>query len=352
MGGSAGSIAGDIVNPLGAGIQKIGDTFGAGSTFDKVVNPFGAAASTATNALFPGGTSNNQALPGSTGQAGTTNTNGITFSNQGLPSSYPSSALPEAYNNINSLYGGLASAAPQAYGQAQQATNEATHQGIGNINSIYSGGLNTQQQLSNNAQGQSQGITNQNLAQLNELLNNYDQNFVSQLGPQGQLGSQIMGEFNNYGLTPNSGAFQSALGNQLGSLGAQNQLSLGSALVNNGANSQQNLLSQGLGGQLSTAQQGTNQAGAASNLGTTQNLTLGSEGALAPLGYQQQAANTQSGIINQAAQLPIDYWGSQNNQAFAQQLANQNAATQQSTSSNQLLGNVLGSGAGALAAAK
>lgn len=344
--------------------------------------------------------------------------NQIQFGFQGMPDSFPSGALSDAYNNIGSLYGGLGQMAPQAYSEAQFLNQGATNAGISQDNSIYGTGLGTQQQLtqsaipqsqniygqaqtdsagltgygidmagglSNQAQNQISGMENQNEGQVNSLLNNYDQSFVQQLGPQGQLGQQLAGEYNNLGITPQSGAFQSALGNQLGTLGAQNALTLGQqalqpginaqystlgsglqgelgqlsqglgsqqSLLGSGANASSGILSQGLGGQLSTAQQGTEQAGNLSNLGAVQNQQLGQQIGLSPLNYADQAAQQQSGIINEAANIPIDYFGSQNNLNFAQGLSNQNQATQNNASQMGLLGNILGSGAGLAAAGK
>jgi hypothetical protein len=65
---------------------------------------------------------------------------------------------------------------------------------------------------------QQQGMTNQYVNQLGQLGNQDYQNLTSQLGPQGQLGQQLAGEYNNYGITPQSGAFQEGLGNQYGNL--------------------------------------------------------------------------------------------------------------------------------------
>lgn len=279
----------------------------------------------------------------------------VNFGYQGLPYTFPNQSLGEGYQNIQNLYGQLGEQAPNLYSSAiDQSNNILNNQSLPQIQGIYGQGLGTQQGLTGQGLAQSQGITNQSSSDLSSLMNNYDQNYLQQLGPTGNLGQQLSGEFQAYGLTPNSGAFQTALGNTLGQLGAQNQYTLGSNLVNQGSQAQQNLLSQGLGGQLSTAQQGTQQAGQLANLGGVQNMTLASEGTLSPLDYENQAAGLESGIINQAAELPINYWGSQQNQNFANQLSQNNINAQNSSSQNQLLGNILGSGIGAagLAASK
>jgi hypothetical protein len=360
----------------------------------------------------------------------------IGFGYQGLPNSFPGQSLQEGYQNIGNLYGGLGAIAPTYYQQAQTNTNQAGTWGQGQLSGIYGQGLGLQQGLTQDAipqagsiygsalggtqgaydqaQGQAGGLTglgimgagalsqgaqnqigsleNQNLGQVNSLLNNYDQSFIQQLGPQGNMGQQLMGEFNNYGLTPNSGAFQSALGNTMGQLGAQNALTLGqealqpginaqygtlgqglsgqlgelsqglgtqqgllgssagaqAGLYGQGASGQTGLLSQGLGGQLSTAQQGDQQGGALANYQSLQNMGLGQEGALSPLNYADQAADMQSGIINEASQMPIDYWGSQNNQTFAQDMQAQNQAAQNSAAQQGMYGSLGGAGVSAL----
>lgn len=342
---------------------------------------------------FSGGVGFANGLPAvNTANQGGNQTGNITFDNQGLPVNFPTNALPDAYQNISNLYGNLGNEGTFYSGVAEGANNQALQMGQDQIQQTYQGGLQTQQGLTqsalpqssniygtagaqqgalgNSALGQSQSITNQNLSGLTDQMNQYDQNFISQLGPNGALGQQLAGEYNNYGITPNSGAFQQGLGNTLGSLGAQNQLSLGSALVNNGATSQQNLLgstlgsqlgtsaagaagqnsilSQGLSGQLSTAQQGAQQGGTLANLYGINQMSLAQQGALAPYTQDQNAANQQSGIINEAANIPIDYYGSQNNQNFAQGLANQNASAQNNASNNQLYA---GLGSAALMAA-
>lgn len=375
-GGGIGGIANDVFNPIGAIIGQGVKAIGGNQLAQNITDPIGGAISTGQNVfstqpvgpLQPVGFGSGGQAPGSTFSPGLSS-GPLNFSYQGMPGNFPSGALPEAYQNISNLYGYLGNIAPGYYGNAQNATTGAQNQGVGAINDIYGGGLGTQQALTQSllpqaanlyggAQGQIQGMENQNLGQVNNLLNNYNQSFVQQLGPQGQLGQQLMGEFNNYGLTPESGAFQSALGNQLGTLGAQNALTLGQQALQPGINAQygtmsqglgalSGLMSQGLGGQLSTAQQGTQQAGQLANLGGIQNMTLGSEGALSPLNYLNQAANMQGGIINQAAELPIQFWQSQNEANLAQSLQQQNLAAQNSASQMGLLGNVLGSGIGA-----
>jgi len=279
----------------------------------------------------------------------------IKFGFQGMPQSFPGGALSDAYNNIGALYGGIGQQAPGYYADAMNQSNNTLYGqggGISQLSNIYGQGLGTQQQLTGQGLDQSKQITGNTMGGLNNVMDQYNQNFVQQLGPQGNLGKQLMGEFNNYGITPTSGAFQEGLGNTLGQLGAQNQRELGSALVNQGGQAQQNLLSQGLGGQLSTAQQGTQQGGSLSNLGSVSNMNLAQQMGLSPLNYMDKAANQQSGIINQAGNLPLEYWGSQNNNAFAQQLQNQNMNAQNNAAQMGLFGNLFGSGAGLAAAGK
>jgi hypothetical protein len=302
----------------------------------------------ATNNLTPFGyapTASPITIPvnGSSAQPGQ-----VTFDNTGLQSNFPTNALPDAFNNISSLYGNLGSQAGAYYDTASTdnfLTGLGGQQQLQNIYGNATGNQNIQTQQALNA---SQGITSQNQSDLSGLLNNYDQSFIQQLGPQGALGQQLAGEYNNYGITPSSGAFQQGLGNTLGQLGAQNQLQLGTQLVNNGATAQQNLLGQGLGSTLGTTQQGANQAGTQQNLTTAQMQQLQTTGDLEPYTQQQNAVNQQAGIINEAANIPIDNYGSQNNINFAQGLANQNASAQNNASNNQLYA---GLGSAALMAA-
>jgi len=74
--------------------------------------------------------------------------------------------------------------------------------------------------------GEEQSLRNlygQQNQQYGDLATQQRQNLMTQLGPNGTLGKQMMGEFNNYGITPTSGAFQEGLGNQLGDLARQQQ---------------------------------------------------------------------------------------------------------------------------------
>jgi hypothetical protein len=78
--------------------------------------------------------------------------------------------------------------------------------------------LQGDQNAINQTMQQQQGMNQQYIQGLQNLGNQDYQNLTTQLGPTGQLGQQLSGEFANYGITPQSGAFQSALGNQYGQM--------------------------------------------------------------------------------------------------------------------------------------
>ena len=80
------------------------------------------------------------------------------------------------------------------------------------------------------ASQQQQGLTNQYVGQLGQLGNQDYQNLTTQLGPTGQIGQQLAGEYNNLGITPQSGAFQQGLANQYGTLLDQTNQQQASAL--------------------------------------------------------------------------------------------------------------------------
>lgn len=262
----------------------------------------------------------------------------------GLPSNFPINSLLSGMGNIQSLYNGVGSVAPSYYQQAQGGTNQATDQGLSQLGNIYGQAMNQQGGLGQQAQSQIAGLENQNLGQVNDLLNNYNQSFVQSLGPNGQLGSQLTGEFNNLGITPQSGAFQSALGNQLGTLGAQNALTLGQQALQPGINAQYGALNSTLASQLGLSGQGASQAGTASNAGTLQNQGLGSQGALSPLNYANQALTQESGLLGEITQAPVDFWNQQQGLSTANAIQDQNQAAQNSASQNAMTGQ-LGSSA-------
>lgn len=276
----------------------------------------------------------------------------IDLSLQGVPGSFPSNTFGQAYQNIGNLYGSLGQAAPGYYADALNLSNQGMSGGLNQLGNIYGQGVGAQGALGQQAQGQIAGLENQNQGQVQSLLNNYDQSFMQSLGPGGNLGQQMAGEYNNYGITPSSGAFQQGLGNTLGQLGAQNALTLGQEALMPGIQAQYGSLGQTLGSQLGTSQQGTQQAGQLSNLGTTQGMNLLQQMGLAPLNYMNEGANMQAGLINQAAQVPIDVWGGMNNMNLATQLGNQNQQAQNNSAQMGLLGNLFGSGAGLAAAGK
>jgi hypothetical protein len=86
------------------------------------------------------------------------------------------------------------------------------------------------QQAIQQQMGTQQGMTNQYMQQLGQNANQDYSNLTSQLAPSGQLGQQLAGEYNNYGITPNSGAFQEGLGNQYGQMMNQVNAQQASAL--------------------------------------------------------------------------------------------------------------------------
>lgn len=152
-----------------------------------------------------------------------------------------------------------------------------------------------------NSQNLNMNLENENQSQVNGLLSNYNTSFMNSLGPNGNLGQQLAGEYANYGITPNSGAFQGALGNTMGQLGAQNALTLGQSALQPGIN-----------------QSYSNEA---------------------------QLGNTQAGITNQAAQLPINQDQFNQQSSLAQQLAQIQASSSQNAAGKGLEGQL---GAGAL----
>lgn len=268
----------------------------------------------------------------------------------GLPGSFPMSSLTGGLQNLNSLYSGVGQQAPGFYDRAQQGVTGAVNQSLPQLQSIYGQGVGTQGQLGQQAQGQIAGLENQNLGQVQGMLDKFNQNYLQRLGPTGDLGQQMAGEFNNYGITPTSGAFQDSLGKQMANLGAQNALTLGQEALMPGINAQYGTLGQTLGSQLGTAQQGTQQAGQLVNAGGAQNINLASQGALSPLNYMNQALGQQAPLVNEMAQAPVDWWNFQNNTNFANAEAQQNAAAQRNAAQMGMAGQLGGSGIGALGA--
>lgn len=318
----------------------------------------------------------------------------LDFNYGGMPSSYPMQSLISGMSNIGSMYNTIGQQAPGFYQQAQANLMDTNQNAFSPLTGVYDRALDQQGVTTNNAlrqfsaspyisntigqqnqigQGAQDTISSlqqKNVGQVNNLLDNYTNNYIQRLGPQGDLGQQLMGEFNNYGITPSSGAFQDALGKQLGTLGAQNALTLGQQALQPGINAQYNSLGQTLGSQLGTSSLGATaplnfmQQGLQSQLGTTQQgagqggnlasdygqryMDLGTQGTLAPLNYENQALTQQMPLLNEIAQSPVDWWNFQNNANYAQAIAAQNAAAQNNAAQMGMWGNIAGSGIGAL----
>jgi hypothetical protein len=78
--------------------------------------------------------------------------------------------------------------------------------------------LSPDQQAIQQQMGVQQGMNQDYMNSLTQNANQDYQNLTAQLAPTGGLGQQLAGEYNNYGITPNSGAFQQGLGNQYGQM--------------------------------------------------------------------------------------------------------------------------------------
>ena len=102
-----------------------------------------------------------------------------------------------------------------------------------------------------------QGMTDQYMQQLQGNANQDYQNLTSQLSPTGGLGQQLAGEYNNYGITPNSGAFQQGLGNQYGQM-MQNVNQQQAGALQQGYQTQSGLGQTGLQNTLGLESQGVN----------------------------------------------------------------------------------------------
>jgi hypothetical protein len=163
-------------------------------------------------------------------------------------------------------------------GPDQTAINQqmGTQQGITNT------GLQGQQGLNNQSLQQQQGILGGSLNQLNNVDQNQMQQLTSQLGPNGSLGQQLSGEFANYGITPQSGAFQEGLANQYGNLAMQQQ------------QQNANLIGQGYGNQASAAQMGQNDLNSIYGQGVQTQSGLGQTGLQNYLGLESQGVDTQN----------------------------------------------------------
>ena len=225
--------------------------------------------------------------------------------------------------------------------------------------------MNQQQGLNAQAMQGQQGINSQNLGQQQDLasqyisgLQNTDQNqmqqLMTQLGPTGQLGQQMMGEFSNYGLTPNSGGFQQGLANTIGNLSMQQQQQIATALGQGygnisgagqtGSNALSGLQSQGLGSLSSLESQGSGALSGLTSQGAGALSSLGSQGAGALSGLQSQGA----GAMTNAGTLGMENIANTQNTGTgalsglnSQGLSNQQGVANQGQSA---LSSLLGSG--------
>ena len=156
----------------------------------------------------------------------------------------------------------------------QSAINQQmqTQQGITNQ------GLQNQQTLNNNYMSQLQGLGNQDYTTL-----------TSQLGPTGQLGQQLAGEYNNLGITPQSGAFQEGLGNQYGNMMLQQNQQQANAL-GSGYNNLSGISQQG-----NQTQSGLGQTGLQNTLGL-ESQGVNTQNAQALAQFMQQAG-LQSALV-------------------------------------------------------
>jgi hypothetical protein len=222
----------------------------------------------------------------------------------------------------------------QYLNQAKQGASGATTEGLAQMGGIYG-----------DAQKQLGGMVDRNLSQnqdqLKGILGDYSRDFVGQLGPQGNLGQQLTGEFNNLGITPQSGAFQAGLGNQMATLGSQNALALGQqALADQ---------SQGQAAEYGLLGQGAGAMGGISSAGTRINQGLGTQMGTDPLNLMSGVLGQQQSLTNEATQLPIQNWQSSMGYDAAQNLGNQNVQAQNYGAQMGLLGNLGGAGISAMA---
>lgn len=156
--------------------------------------------------------------------------------------------------------------------------------------------MGTQQGITNQGMQDQSGLNNQYINQLQGLGNQDYQNLTTQLGPNGQLGQQLSGEYNNYGITPQSGAFQQGLANQYGNLLMQNN----QQEANAAGQGYQNL--SGISQQGTQTQSGLGQTGLQNQLGLeSQSVDTSNAQALAQ--YMQQAGLQSSLIGGGASQL-------------------------------------------------
>lgn len=292
----------------------------------------------------------------------------------GIPAGFPINSIQQGIANLQGIYNQYAGAAPGFYNQAQNAVTGAINNAIPQMTDIYGqslgqqggitqGAINSIPQFINNAAGQTQGVENQAVQDVQGLQDQYTKNYLQRLGPSGDLGQQLTGEFNNLGISPSSGAFQSALASNLANLGSQNAYQLGQEALMPGIQQQYGLanlsatapltaIQEGLQSGLSSSQEQAKQLGQLANVGNLQNVNLASTGALSPLDYLNKSLGQQTSLINQAAQVPGDFWQFQNQAGLAENLASQQSNAQNQAAQYGLLGSLGGGGLAALGAAK
>ena len=214
----------------------------------------------------------------------------------------------------NQTMGQQAGLTGQALGQNQQMTGQA----LGGQMGINQQGLNQQQ-----------GLENQYISGLQNTDQNQMQQLISQLGPSGQLGQQLMGEYNNYGLTPNSGGFQEGLSNTIGNLSMQEQQQIANAL------------GQGYGNVAGAGQTGTNALSGILGQGLTNSQNIGNTGLNSLLGTSNQNYGTQSNLgigglsaAQSALQQPLTQGINQFNTQTGQSNALQNLLVNQGFNQN------------------
>lgn len=228
----------------------------------------------------------------------------------------------------------------QENGLIQQAIAQAqgiTQQSLPGISTTFDQTQGQQSGLVGQALGNIRGVQDTGQSSVTDLLNNYTQNYASRLGPNGDLGQQLAGEYNNLGITPGSGAFQQGLGNAMGALGGQNALTLGTEALLPGLESQYGALGTGLSSQLGTS---SDRASALINSimgGTNTQQGLASGG-----------ANIQTSLAQDPLQRYINQQDFQQQAQLSNQLAAQGASTSFGGGAGSLIGGGLGAGLGGI----
>lgn len=221
-------------------------------------------------------------------------------------------------DNFNNPYTGLS----QLSATGQPLIN-GLPQGVSDILSTGSQNLGNQtnqflpqiQQYLKQAQGGVDNATGQAVNQLQGLANSDYMNLTQQLSPTGQAGKQLAGEYNNYGITPNSGAFQEGLANQYAPL---------------------------------LMQSNQQQAGVI-NAGSQLDQSLGAQSGTMPLNLLTNTLGQQQSLTNEATQLPIQNYENSLGFSSAQNLGSQNVSAQNNAAQAGLYGSLGSAGLMALA---